>query len=92
MRSPVPIIAVMVSTAALLACGQQQPPHEVDPMLGRDCFESHLPSLPPGSQYEGIAETVDHRITIRAMTGTQVETFDCSLGSDGTVTQRRNED
>ncbi|MBK1620257.1 hypothetical protein CKO42_17780 [Lamprobacter modestohalophilus] len=56
-------------------------------MVGRDCFESHLPTLPPGSQYEGIAEASDNRITIRAMTGTQVETFDCSLGPDGTVTQ-----
>lgn len=87
MRIPVPIISVVVSTAALLACGQQQPPKDVDPMVGRDCFESHQPSLPPGSQYEGIAEASDNRITIRAMTGTQVETFDCSLGPDGTVTQ-----
>ncbi|WP_201217645.1 hypothetical protein [Halochromatium roseum] len=87
MRIPVPIIFVVVSTAALLSCGQQQPPQDVDPRVGRDCFESHEASLPPGSQYEGIAEASDNRITIRAMTGTQVERFDCSLGPDGTVTQ-----
>jgi hypothetical protein len=87
-----PIIPVVVSTATLLSCGQQQPPNNVDPNLGRDCFASHQPSLPPGSQYEGIAEASDHRITIRAMTGTQVETFDCSLSPDGTVAQRRDGD
>ena len=90
MRIPVPIIPVVFSTATLLSCGQQQPPKDVDPTLGRDCFESHQPSLPPGSQYEGIAKASDHRITIRAMTGTQVETFDCSLRPDGTVAQRRD--
>ncbi|MFP4280079.1 MAG: hypothetical protein ACLFQI_08795 [Halochromatium sp.] len=89
MQIRVPIIAVVVSTATLLSCGQQPPPQNVDPTLGRDCFESHQPSLPPGSQYEGIAEVSDHRITIRAMTGTQVETFDCSLRPDGTVGKTR---
>jgi hypothetical protein len=85
MRIPVPILAVAVATAALLACGPQQPSNDVDPMLGQDCFASHLPALPPGSQYEGIAEASDNRIRIRAMTGTRLETFDCSLGPDGTV-------
>jgi hypothetical protein len=58
--------------------------------LGRDCFESHQPSLPPGSQYQGIAEVSDHHISIRAMTGTQVETFACSLKPDGTVAKIRD--
>ncbi|MEA3642525.1 MAG: hypothetical protein VBE63_21665 [Lamprobacter sp.] len=92
MQIPVSISAVFVSTATLLSCRQQQPPQDVDPTLGRDCFESHQPSLPPGSQYEGIAQASDHRISIRAMTGTQVETFDCSLKADGTVAKTRDGD
>ncbi|MGD8275767.1 MAG: hypothetical protein PVJ30_07385, partial [Thiohalocapsa sp.] len=60
------------------------------PTLGRTCFEAHQPALPPGSQYEGIAEASDSRITIRAMTGTEVETFDCSLAPDGTATAIRD--
>jgi hypothetical protein len=45
--------------------------------LGRACFDVHQRALPPGSQYEGIAEAVEIRVTIRAMTGTEVQTFDC---------------
>jgi hypothetical protein len=81
---------LVVSTAALLSCGQQQPPINVDPTLGRACFETHQPTLPPGSQYEGVAEASESRITIRAMTGTELETFDCSLTPDGTATAIRD--
>jgi hypothetical protein len=42
-------------------------------------------NLPPGSQYEGIAAASADRITIRSMTGTRVETFNCELGADRTV-------
>jgi hypothetical protein len=85
MRISAAILPVLVSTAVLLSCGQRQPSTEVDPTLGRSCFEAHQDALPPGSQYEGIAEASENRITIRAMTGIKVEQFNCSLASDGTV-------
>jgi hypothetical protein len=81
---------MLFSTAALLSCGPQSPPPNVDPTLGRACFEAHQDTLPPGSQYEGIAEASEGRITIRAMTGTEVETFACSLAPDGTATAIRD--
>ena len=62
---------------------------DVDPILGRACFEAHRSSLPPGSQYEGIAGASSDRITIRSMTGTTVETFECTVGADGTVRAAR---
>ena len=90
MRIPTPIMPVVVSTAALLCCGPQSPPPDVDPTLGRVCFEAHQPTLPPGSQYEGIAEASETHFTIRAMTGTEVEMFDCSLAPEGTTTAIRD--
>ncbi|MGB5833512.1 MAG: hypothetical protein WBG92_16165 [Thiohalocapsa sp.] len=83
MRIPGAIIPVAFSTAALLSCGPQQPHNDVDPTVGRACFEAHQASLPPVSQYEGIAEASENRITIRSRTGTEVETFICSLTPDG---------
>ncbi|MBK1704186.1 hypothetical protein [Halochromatium glycolicum] len=74
-----------LTTLGLVSCGQQQPAAEIDPALGRACFDAHLPTLPPGSQYEGIAGGTAERIRIRSMTGTRVETFDCSLGAEGEV-------
>jgi hypothetical protein len=90
MRIPTQIMPAVVSTTALLSCGPQSAPPDVDPKLGRACFEAHQRTLPPGSQYEGIAEASETLITIRAMTGTEVETFDCSLTPDGTATAIRD--
>jgi hypothetical protein len=90
MRTPGPILLIVAATAALLSCGPQQPPPDVDPTLGRACFEAHQDTLPSGSQYEGIADASENRISIRAMTGTQLETFDCSLAPDGTATAVRD--
>ncbi len=53
-------------------------PH-VDPLLGRGCFAEQLPSLPPGSQYEGIQSVTADRITIKVMNGTEVKTMECEL-------------
>lgn len=83
MRTPRPVMPALVSAAALLSCGPQSVPPNVDPTLGRACFDAHEPTLPPGSQYEGIAEASETHITIRVMTGTKVETFACSLSPDG---------
>ena len=90
MRTPSASIPVVVVAATLLSCGPQSPPPDVSPTLGRVCFEAHQPTLAPGSQYEGIARASDGRITIRAMTGTDVETFECSLTTDGTATAIRD--
>lgn len=89
MRITAAIMTMIVSTTALLSCGEQPPPTDVDPMLGRNCFEAHQLALPPGSQYEGIAEVSENRITISAMTGTKVERFACSQAADGSVSAIR---
>jgi hypothetical protein len=83
------VVCVALTIAALSGCGPQSPPADVDQNLGRACFEAHQPGLPPGSQYEGIAEASETHITIRAMTGAAVETFECALTPDGTVTAIR---
>ncbi|MGB5835051.1 MAG: hypothetical protein WBG92_24120 [Thiohalocapsa sp.] len=74
-----------LSILSLVSCGQQQSAAEIDPALGRTCFEAHRVTLPPGSQYEGIEGGTAERITIRSMTGAGVETFDCTLGAEGEV-------
>jgi hypothetical protein len=85
MRSPAALVLLLVTATVLVSCGQQQSAPDVDAALGRACFDAYMATLPPGSQYEGIAAASAERITIRAMTGTRVETFDCVLGADGTV-------
>ncbi len=80
-----------LSTLSLVACGQQPSATQIDPALGRTCFEAHRPTLPPGSQYEGIEAGTAERITIRSMTGAGVETFDCTLGAEGEVEARRTD-
>ena len=85
MRNPAAFLPLLLSTTVLVSCGQQQSSLDVDPALGRACFDAHVANLPPGSQYEGIAAASADRITIRSMTGTRVETFDCELGADRTV-------
>ena len=85
MRVPASVVPLLLATAVLLSCGQQQSAPDADPALGRACFDAHVANLPPGSQYEGIADASAERITIRAMTGTKVETFKCTRDADGTV-------
>jgi hypothetical protein len=51
MRTLGPTIPVVAVAATLLSCGPQQAPTDVDPTLGRACFEAHQPTLAPGSQY-----------------------------------------
>jgi hypothetical protein len=83
------VVVCALATAALSGCGPQSPPPDVDQTLGRACFEAHQPGLPPGSQYEGIAEASETHITVRAMTGSTVENFECALAPDGTVSAIR---
>ena len=77
---------VQLALLALLAsCEQQEPAPDIDPMLGRGCFESKRASLPPGTQYEGIAKVSQNRLTIKIMNGVDVETIVCALNPDGTL-------
>lgn len=72
-------------TALLFACDQRNTASEVDPQLGRQCFEGHRAALPPGTQYEGIEKLGEDRLTIRIMNGVDVVTLDCGLNPDGTL-------
>ena len=81
MRIPTAII-IPVSTVFLFACDQQHAVPEIDPGLGIQCFESHRASLPPGTQYEGIKNLTDNRLTIKVMNGVEVVTIDCAVEPD----------
>ena len=78
-------IAYLALTALLSACEQQNSVSDVDPMLGRECFESHRASLPPGAQYEGIEKLAGDRLIIRIMNGVEVVTMDCGVQADDTL-------
>jgi hypothetical protein len=69
----------------LASCEQQESTPDIDPMLGRECFESQRASLPPGTQYEGIDQVAQNRLTIKIMNGIDVETIDCALNPDETL-------
>ena len=71
--------------ALLVACDRQQIEADVDPMLGRECFESHRAALAPGSQYEGIDKLTGDTLTIKVMSGVDVVGLECRLKPDGTL-------
>ena len=71
--------------AFLVACDQQHSAPDVDPMLGRACFESHRASLAPGAQYEGIDQLTGDTLTIKVMNGVEVVGLECTLKPDGTL-------
>ncbi len=77
-------ICVILTASLLVSCGEQTA-IEVDPQLGRDCFDTHIASLPSGTQYEGIERAVAGRVTIRVMTGVELTTVDCGLNPDGSL-------
>ena len=76
---------LIVLIPVLLSCDQRQAIPDVDPVLGRECFESRRATLPPGTQYEGIKAATGEMITIRIMDGLNVTTLDCALNPDGTL-------
>lgn len=78
-------IFLLVLTALLCSCDQQQAAPDIDPRLGLECFESRRASLPPGTQYEGIEKLAENRLTIKVMNGVAVETLACELNLDGTL-------
>lgn len=78
------ILTITLATV-LFACEQQDLGTAVDPMTGRECFESRRASLPPGTQYEGIDKVSDDRIVIKIMNGVDVTTLECELDPDGSI-------
>ena len=79
------VIVYLALMALLASCEQQESTPDIGPMLGRECFESQRASLPPGTQYEGIDQVSQDRLTIKIMNGIDVETIDCALYPDGTL-------
>jgi hypothetical protein len=80
------LLGPFLATAVLAgACTPQEPAIEVDPQVGRECFDTHSASLPAGSQYEGIERAVAGRVSIRVMTGVDLKTLDCRLDPDGSL-------
>ena len=61
----------------LFSCDQPPAITEEDLKLGLECFENHRASLPPGTQYEGVAKRSADRLTIKVMNGVEVVTMDC---------------
>ncbi|NNJ93135.1 MAG: hypothetical protein HKP57_00120 [Halobacteria archaeon] len=88
------IKAILTITLAtmLFACEQQDSATAVDPVTGRECFESRRASLPPGTQYEGIDRVSNDRIVIRIMNGVDVTTLECGLDPDGSITTQTGQD
>jgi hypothetical protein len=78
-------IMSLALTAFLFSCDQQHPTSDIDPSLGIECFESQRASLPPGTQYEGIAKLAEDRLTINIMNGVEVVMIDCALNADGAL-------
>jgi hypothetical protein len=78
-------IVYIALTTLILSCDQHHDTPDIDPMLGRQCFENHRATLAPGTQYEGIAEVTEDRLTIRIMDGIDVTTLDCGLNPDRTL-------
>jgi hypothetical protein len=85
MQAPVTFYALIVGAGLLAGCGQPAPEVTVDRATGRQCFELHLDSLPPGTQYEGVAGVDGERLQVRVMTGAEIETIDCVIDADGKV-------
>ena len=78
-------IMYLTLTVFLFSCDQQHPTSDIDPKLGLECFENHRASLPPGTQYEGIAKLAENRLTIKIMNGVKVVMIDCALNADGAL-------
>jgi hypothetical protein len=84
MQTVIALISLSMATL-LVACDSQGTAPDVDPRTGRDCFERQRASLPPGTQYEGVASLSGDRLTIKIMNGIEVTTVACVLNPDGSV-------
>jgi hypothetical protein len=84
MRIPT-VITYFILALSLQSCDQQPPVSGVDQELGRACFESQRASLPPGTQYEGVAKITDNNLSIKIMNGVDVVMIHCALNANGTL-------
>lgn len=73
----------MTLATLLIACEQNTP--DIDPAVGRACFDEHQFSLPEGTQYEGIEKLTTEKVMIRIMDGVKVATIECELNPDGSL-------
>jgi hypothetical protein len=85
MRHCTAVVLGFLTALQLTSCGQKESEIEVDPQLGRQCFDAHIDALPSGTQYEGIERAVAGRLTIRVMTGVELTSVECELDPDGTL-------
>lgn len=79
------MLVLILALPGLWSCGPKQPPVDIDPRLAWDCLEINRPSLPPGTQFEGIESTDEGQLVIRVMTGTELATVACELGPNGSL-------
>ena len=85
MRISLPNPFLVLTAPLLVSCAEQAPTIDVDPQVGRACFETHVAALPSGTQYEGIERAVPGRLAIRVMTGVELTTLDYALYPDGSL-------
>ena len=82
MKKMLPLILAVLSVAAIgalfLASCSQEAARQIDPQVGRECFETHRSQLPVGSQYEGF-EATQKAVRVKVMTGTELRTVECPL-------------
>jgi hypothetical protein len=88
MQKKLPLILAVLSVAAIgilvLSRGWQTVSRQVEPQVGRECFEAHRPLLPVGSQYEGF-EATENAVRVKVMTGIELRTVECALAPNGTL-------
>ena len=88
MKTKLSLILAVLSVVAIgiliLSSGWQTVSRQIEPQVGRECFETHRPLLPVGSQYEGFEATED-AVQVKVMTGTEVRTVECALTPNGTL-------
>jgi hypothetical protein len=85
-RLPLVLAALSVAAVGGLILFQRgkSPEIQLDPRVGRECFERHQPALPPGAQYEGFSATAN-RVRVKVMTGIDIQTLECRLDAQGSL-------
>jgi len=89
-RTPLSILIPALTAPLLWSCDADKPVPDVDPQVGRECFELHRAKLPPGTQYEGI-DAAGEPVTIKVMTGAELTRVRCTLGPHGKLHTKLDE-
>lgn len=66
MRISTSILFPALAAPLLISCGQQESAIDVDPQVGRDCFDTHIASLPASERY-----AVRGALSVQLRIGTQ---------------------